>query len=199
MNKRNVNNIAKAITNILIVFVVIAAIVSIVFLTNGLTSTPNNFQLKFNETKITKDIEDVVLEKGTVNKIEIINVLDELVRPEEIEAKEFEVKIIANPTCSFEFTANDILYDYIYEEDLTAFFDIQVFDTYFLLTIDKDFSLENILSQANDNAQIEIPQNIDCNDWFTIMVVSGKKSINISFSVYQEVEDVKLDRKEIIL
>lgn len=197
--KRKIKSVARLLSYILILLVIVALVGFAAFYTDGFTSSfktfyvvqgdltimerkavffPNNEDLRF----------DVKYTFGFLNKQEL---------------KDYDVKVVPDITDKndFDFTVDDLFYTYSDEKDFTGVFDIKQYEDYFTVNIRDYKYLADVLSAQYSGKVVYAPEIPISLGYLTLIVTSydGKSSVYIDIIAYLGVESVELAGGGIVL
>lgn len=138
------------------------------------------FYVMYGETKMIYKTENLELPK---NQFLFFYCKDNISNAEQ--AKSFTVKVIPNETATdFDFKVNGQIYPFLSERDLTAGFNIKIYDGYFILILPADLTLNTILSKVYIGYTVTDVSNINIyeKDFFTLVITSfSGENVFISF------------------
>lgn len=175
--------LAKAITAVAVLTLVVGAIAVIYKYTNGFNEDFKTFYIEYNGQKILTN--DVKYEFEP-NKEYRLNVKYTF---EKSDAKplDYNVKILPNAAYDFDFTADDKTYRYSKAKELTQAFDIAKHETYFTMSFAEEQTLTKILGSVYGTDKIILPSDLDdkCPLPYMLVVSSYNDSVkyNIRFCI----------------
>jgi len=174
--------------NVLVILFLVGAVGFFAFFTRGFKTDLKSFCIVYKNELITGDQDNLCLENS--NRFDV--------RYLQLKNKSYNVKILNNTNCNFEFTVDGEKYNFNQIIDYTKYFDLFVYDDNFVLNLPNDLTILNLLKKVYLNKHVVISENLDfTNDYFYIQVVVGKSVIKLGFNVYIGVASVSLDKEKI--
>jgi len=152
-----------------------------------------NFYLVHNGTQITENVSDLVLERGTPEKFEIayFEGLEE-------EKQGYYVTVETIPDGNnfyFKIQGQDSSF-YATRSDVTDFFEIDMQEEYFTITLDEKFKATDVIEWVYSDKRIYFPEEVDCSKSFYKIVVhleDGTAVYNIGFRCEYTAEGISID------
>ena len=185
----------KVIRICAIVIVVLLAVALVAFISINVIreSKKANFYLVHNGTQITENVSDLVLERGIPEKFEIayFEGLEE-------EKQGYYVTVESIPDGNnfyFKIQGQDSSF-YATRSDVTDFFDIEMQEEYFTITLDEKFKATDVIEWVYSDKRIYFPEEVDCSKSFYRIVVhleDGTAVYNISFRCEYTAEGIRID------
>jgi hypothetical protein len=192
--KSNISVISKAIAYLLIVLLIAGSIGFFAYYTNGFTRNFTTFYIKYDD-ELYSGIQNMKFKEDKA-RFDIVYPLNFL---SEKDLKDYSLKVIPNKENNFTFKVDGMDYTFTSELDLTSGFDIEKQEDYFL--INNNYTIQSVLEKIYNGKTVEVPEDIDYNDYFTLVISSynNETTIYINFNKYIYVEKVTLDPRDIIL
>lgn len=185
----------KVIRICAIVIVVLLAVALVAFISINVVreSKKVNFYLVHNGTQITENVSDLVLERGTPKKFEIayFEGLEE-------EKQGYYVTVETIPDENnfyFKIQDQDSSF-YATRSDVTEFFEIDMQEGYFTITLDEKFKATDVIEWVYSDKRIYFPEEVDCSKSFYKIVVhleDGTAVYNIGFRCEYTAEGIRID------
>ena len=185
----------KVIRICAIVIVVLLAVALVAFISINVVreSKKANFYLVHNGTQITENVSDLVLERGIPEKFEIayFEGLEE-------EKQGYYVTVESIPDGNnfyFKIQGQDSSF-YATRSDVTDFFDIEMHEEYFTITLDEKFKATDVIEWVYSDKRIYFPEEVDCSKSFYRIVVhleDGTAVYNIGFRCEYTAEGIRID------
>ena len=185
----------KVIRICAIVIVVLLAVALVAFISINVIreSKKANFYLVHNGTQITENVSDLVLERGTPEKFEIayFEGLEE-------EKHGYYVTVETIPDGNnfyFKIQGQDSSF-YATRSDVTEFFEIDMQEEYFTITLDEDFLATDVIEWVYSDKRVYFPEEVDCSKTFFQIVVrleDGTAVYNSPFRCEYEAEGINID------
>ena len=185
----------KVIRICAIVIVVLLAVALVAFISINVVreSKKANFYLVHNGTQITENVSDLVLERGTPEKFEIAY-FEGL--EEEKQGYYVTVECISNGNnFYFSIEGNESSF-YATRSDVTEFFEIDMQEEYFAITLDEKFKATDVIEWVYSDKHLYFPEEVDCSKSFYKIVVhleDGTAVYNIGFRCEYEAEGISID------
>lgn len=193
--------VAKIIAFVLVAVLAVSGIALILRYTNGGTEEFKTFYVEYGGKKILASESSMKLRTGEEHRFDVRYTFDFVTE----EIRDYSVKVVANVEKGKEipYTADgkDMLYSD--GQDLTAAFDIEHEETYFVLELPEEISLKTVLQSlaSNKGKAIEVDEKIEetAPYLYTLVVSSdnGSTVININFAFLTPVHGIELDRDHI--
>lgn len=193
--KNSKSKIADGIVSILAVLLICALIGSVYFFTNGFNEDLKTFYIEHNGKKIVTEETKLYFDLNSKQRFDV-KYLSGTVDSD----KYYSVSIVPNTQreCKFSFAVNGSPKNYDENneaiKDLTDYFDIEEKLNYFVLSIDKDFSMNTLLSKLYDNQEVIINDSLPIYEYYFIMKITSyneKITYNIYFNIYTSSEYVQ--------
>ncbi|MBO4983864.1 MAG: hypothetical protein J6D23_07370 [Clostridia bacterium] len=185
----------KVIRICAIVIVVLLAVALVAFISINVVreSKKANFYLVHNGTQITENVSGLVLERGTPEKFEIAY-FEGL--EEEKQGYYVTVEtILDGNNFYFKIQGQDSSF-YATRSDVTDFFDIEMQEEYFTITLDEKFKATDVIEWVYSDKRIYFPEEVDCSKSFYKIVVhleDGTAVYNIGFRCEYTAEGIRID------
>lgn len=190
-------NFVNVLSYILIVLLVLAICGGIVYFTNGLTTEFKSFYLTVNGEDVLDDKGGFVVSANKSLNIEVKYVFG--VFNKDLSGYSYEIK--ANPEADFVFSVGDDSYNFAGDNlDFSKCFSIVQTETKLTLTA-VAVDIENVLACLFPDSEIAINDDVDYSkDLFLLTVKSynGKASITLGLHYALGVQDISLDKTELV-
>ncbi|MFQ6752304.1 MAG: hypothetical protein ACLRFL_01900, partial [Clostridia bacterium] len=177
------SNTANAISNFVIMLVVLLSLGFLFAFTNNFTTPLKNFYVQCGKVTFTHEFENYNLELGKEHIFEIHNTLGG-----KDDGYVVSIKPNETATTTFTFKVDDVETNYADLNSLAKGFSIVTYEDYFVLTANMD--LPEMLQLYYPNSTLaDIPNVVDSGlPYFTLSVSSGSMSetINIHFNIKSE-------------
>ena len=199
--KKGKSTVGKVISYILVILLVIGLIGFFALFTNNFTDDFKTFYIEYDGEWIISNKSEYVFETDKGLRFDCKYTFVDMSKDEPLG---FNVKVIPNITdeTNFDFTVDNQMYAYIGEKDLTAAFDIQLYDRYFTLNIPKSTSMQTVLGKIYDGKNVEIVDELNSDQYYYTLCISSyneKVSYMINFKFSVGVTGIELDKDSIIL
>ena len=185
----------KVIRICAIVIVVLLAVALVAFISINVVreSKKANFYLVHNGTQITENVSDLVLERGTPEKFEIayFEGLEE-------EKQGYYVTVETIPDGNnfyFKIQGQDSSF-YATRSDVTDFFEIDMQEGYFTITLDEKFKATDVIEWVYSDKSVYFPDEVDCSKAFYQIVVhleDGTAVYTLPFRCEYKAEGLNID------
>ncbi len=196
MRKRNI--VKKIVIISLIVLILVFSVGIIYRFTNEFNEEFKTFYLEYDKNEILAEETSMSLHDEKLHRFDVKYTFDFVDK----EPRNYSVKIVPNGDVNFDFTADGKTYSWLKVKDLTAVFDISIYDTYFDFYIPNGMNLQRILESLYPGKTIEFPKEIEKEKpyLYTLVVSSYNETIvyNIDFTICV-IKEVDLSRDEIVM
>ena len=189
----------KVIRICAIVIVVLLAVALVAFISINVVreSKKANFYLVHNGTQITENVSGLVLERGTPEKFEIayFEGLEE-------EKQGYYVTVESIPDGNnfyFKIQGQDSSF-YATRSDVTDFFDIEMQEEYFTITLDEKFKATDVIEWVYSDKRVYFPEEVDCSKSFFKIVVhlkDGTTVYSLPFRCEYEAEGININENTV--
>ena len=184
----------KIISWVLIVLALVGAIGAIAYFSGGLSGEYQSFYLTVNGKDVVKSGTNF---EATLTEPLSVEVKYSL---EDENSTGYTVKIVPNALSGkdFDFTLDGDVYSYQGEKDLTAGFDIKYNENSF--TVTPKGTLTEIMQAVYPNYTVGDLTECGYDNMFLLVVTSydGEQSVNVAFTVPENLSGIKLDPDHII-
>ena len=178
---------------IVIVVLLAVALVALISINVVRESKKANFYLVHNGTQITENVSDLVLERGTPEKFEIayFEGLEE-------EKQGYYVTVETIPDGNnfyFKIQGQDSSF-YATRSDVTEFFDIEMQEEYFTITLAEKFKATDVIEWVYSDKSVYFPDEVDCSKAFYQIVVhleDGTAVYTLPFRCEYKAEGLNVD------
>lgn len=180
--KKNVSSISKLITYVIVLVLLALTVGTIAFFTNGFTDDFKTFYIEYNGKKYVKAEENLFLADGRNHRFDCKYTFGKLVKDE---PKGYTVKIVPHTTeeTDFEFTVDGITYKYSKESDLTKGFNIDLQETFFIISLPCGIELQDVLQKIYSGKEVAVPDSLrDTEYYFTLTVSSYNNNVTYRFN-----------------
>lgn len=188
-------NVGKTIAIIVCVLLLVLAVGSIAFFTNGFTSDFKTFYVESDGKRMLADCSNYIMKQDAENKFVVKYTFGAVNK----DISGYTVKIVPNVSHDndFDFTVDGEIYSFGAEEDLTKGFDITLNENDFV--IKGNYTMQSVLQRLYPEKKVKFNLD-DVNnsvDNFTLLVYSynGEAVVKIGFHNYVAVEGVGLQEK----
>ena len=178
---------------IVIVVLLAVALVALISINVVRESKKANFYLVHNGTQITENVSGLVLERGTPEKFEIayFEGLEE-------EKQGYYVTVETIPDGNnfyFKIQGQDSSF-YATRSDVTEFFDIEMQEEYFTITLAEKFKATDVIEWVYSDKSVYFPDEVDCSKAFYQIVVhleDGTAVYTLPFRCEYKAEGLNVD------
>lgn len=192
MSNQKVSKIAKVISWLLIVLLLVGIVGIIIVFTNGGEEEFKTFYLVHNDEMILTANSQMDFETGKEYRFDVKYTFDTGIE----EPRDYNVKIVAKTDVPFEFTVGNKQYDWRGENDLTKAFDLEKESTHFTLRFAEGFTLQTVLESLYEGS-IGVTEPEDrCLYTLIVSSYNNKVTYRIDFSVANVV--IRLDPEGVI-
>lgn len=196
--KRIGKRLPGLIAYIVVIVAVLLAAGLLVYFTNGLSESFKSFYVKVDGNIILGSADNFVLSADTDPlRVDVRYTFGAFGGDD----KSYTVKIVPCAAAdNFDFLVNGDVYSFKSVEDLTAGFDLQIFEDYFTIAVPIG-GLYSIFSRLFPDTEIEFLADFNYSgDLFTVLVTSfDGSSVCLNFGVYEAVSGLDLDRDEVVV
>ena len=180
------------------IFILIIAILGVgayfvMIHTDNLSSDFSTFYVEYDGHHLAQS-SDAIYEKGSVQRFDVKYTFDFLSK----EQKGYSVKIVPNGKAeTAEYVIDGKYYAFSGLSDITSAFDMELNDSYFTLSIPKDFTIKTVLDKIYPNKTVEVNGDYDISEekFYTLIISSydGAISYSVNFGIAVKVRGVTLD------
>lgn len=175
--------LAKAITAVAVLTLVVGAIAVIYKYTNGFNEEFKTFYIEYNGQKILTNDVKYEFEPNVEYRFDVKYTFEQ----SNAKPLDYNVRIIPNAANDFDFTADDRIYKYSKAKELTTAFSVDKHETYFTLVFTQEQTLTKVLGSVYGTDRIILPSDLDdkCPMPYTLVVSSYNDSVrfNIRFRI----------------
>lgn len=186
-------NISKIIAYLAIVLVFVLGIGFLAYFTGGFTSEFKTFYVEIDGKEVMTSASGYTMTPETPLSVNVKYTLTD-------EAQGYSVKVVPNSLegKDFDFTLDGDVYSYQSEKDLTNGFIVERKDDSF--TIKPVGGITDVLKAVYPNSKISDCQKYAYDNMYTLIVTSynGNSSVNIHFSIPENITGIELDKTTII-
>ena len=184
----------KFLTILLIVSILGVGVFFLLKHTDNFSSDLKTFYVEYENHHLATESDTVYCQRATY-RFDIVYPFNFLNK----EQKGYSVKVVPNVKAeTAEYVIDGNFYSFTEIRDVTKAFNIRCEETYFTLSIPKDFTIKNVLETIYPDKTIEIDDEYLTSDepFYTLIITSydGSKQCNINFGIVDGlVKDVTLD------
>lgn len=188
-------NVGKTIAVIVCALLLVLAVGSIAFFTNGFTSDFKTFYVESDGKRMLSDYDNYIMKQDAENKFVVKYTFGAVNK----DISGYTLKIVPNVSHDndFDFTVDGEIFSFGAEEDLTKGFDITQNENDFVVS--GNYTMQSILQRLYPDKEVSFNQDDVDNsvDNFTLLVYSynGEAVIKICFHNYVAVEGVTLQEQ----
>lgn len=181
--KKIINKTIVKVVVYIVIFVILAGTIAMVFrFTNGFNEPFKTFYVEYNGEQITASKTKISLLEGKKHRFDVKYTFNY-----ENTKLPFNVSIRANNNAeeSFDFMVDENIYAFYAEDDITKAFDIEIYETYFVINVSEYENVETILKKLYPNNTVIVPYDAFTLSYpFTLVISSYNESVvyNIDFS-----------------
>lgn len=193
---RKISNISRFIIYIILLLIIAAVIGLSVFFTNGFTTGFKTFFVLHDNKINMNKVEGLLFYPNTAYDFKPRYTFSYI--NQDI-PKDFTVKIIPNNNETFDFTVDGQVFSYGVIKDLTAGFEIQIYEDSFILLVPKN--MQKVLEALYPDKSVIVPELPSDKDYFTLLIYSynGESVIRFNFGIYIQVEGIELDNENMVI
>ena len=198
----NKNNIAKAVSALLVLLLCVGIIAVIAQFTNGFQEEFKTFYVTYKNENIVSANTKRFFEPDEEHRFDVVYTFE--FADENEEPQDYNVKIVSNVEKGneFIFTVDGETKKYTDGIDLTKAFNIKKYDTYFTLNISTEMDLQAILQSQYVNQTVVAPSENDLDSLYlyTLVVSSYDESViyNIDFSFKTEAPSIEINPDKVV-
>ena len=159
------SNVKTIIVAIISLLLLVGALGLIIHFTGGGTHDFATFYLTYGNQTIMDTTSGFVLNQFEENRFDVHYTFDESKK------NAYDVEIKGNDKYSFTYTVDGEEYEFNGDTDYTGFFDVVEYENFF--TVDGLYSIETILIERHNGAEVEIPESVPEHAEFFIMTVKS--------------------------
>lgn len=188
------NNIYTIIASIILVLLIVAAVAFCVKIFNKTNEQPE-FYLVNKGVAITDETTEIVLNKG---EIETFNIIYE--EEYDGEKAEYDISIELFPNENnfyFEIDSEPSSF-YATPSNVTEFFEIDIQEEYFTITLNENFKITDVIQQIYDGKNVTFDDEIDCSKAYLKIVVwlsDETKAYEIPFRCIYDIEEISINEE----
>lgn len=185
------------------IFILIIAIIGggayfLLIHTDNFSSDFSTFYVEYNRAHLPQT-SDVIYEKGSVQRFDVKYTFDFINK----EQKGYSVKVVPNANAeTAEYVIDGKYYAFSGLKDITSAFDIELNDSYFTLSIPKDFTIKTVLGKIYPDKTVEVDGDYTDSEekFYTLIITSydGAISYSVNFGIAVKVRGVELDITRIV-
>ena len=177
---------------IVVVVLLLVAVIAFISINVVRESQKANFYLVHEGTQITNNSTELILERGTPERFDI-SYFEGL----EEEKQEYYITVESIPGGNnfyFQIQGQDSSF-YATKSDVTEFFEIEMQEEYFTITLDEKFKVTDVIEWVYEDKQVYFPDEVDCSKSFYQIVVhlkDGTSVYTLPFRCEYEAEGVNI-------